>query len=60
MPYFLADPHHRIKLVAKHIFYIVNDGKTKRCGFTKADALRLKKCWRYMIKKNRNKSLEEL
>ena len=26
-PSFLADPSHRIKVVAKHIFYIVNDSK---------------------------------
>ena len=26
-PSFLADPSHRIKVVAKHIFYIVNDSR---------------------------------
>ena len=59
-PSFLADPPHRIKVVAKHIFYIVNDSKAQRCGCTIADALRLKKDWGYMIKKNREKTIEEL
>ena len=55
-PYFLADPSHCIHVVAKHIFYIVNDSKAQRCGCTRADALRLKKYWGYMIKKNREKN----
>ena len=38
-PYFLEDPSHCIHVVAKHIFYIVNDSKAQRCGCTKADAL---------------------
>ena len=59
-PSFLADPSHRIKVVAKHIFYIVNDSKAQRCGCTRADDLRLKKDWGYMIKKNREKEIEEL
>ena len=50
---FLADPSDRIRVVAKQIFYIVNDSKAQRCGCTRADALRLKKDWGYMIKKNR-------
>ena len=57
-PYFLADPSHHIKVVAKHIFYIVNDSKAQRCGCTRADALRIKKYWGYMIKKNREKQLK--
>ena len=48
-PFFLEDPSHHIKIVAKHIFYIVNDSKAQRCGCTRADALRLKKDWGYMI-----------
>ena len=60
MPYFLADPYHRVKVVDKYIFSIVKDGKAQRCGCTKSDALRLKKDWGYMIKNNRNKILEEL
>ena len=57
-PYFLANPSHRIKVVAKHIFYIVNDSKAQRYGCTRADAIRLKKYWGYMIKKNREKQLK--
>ena len=49
-PSFLEDPSHLIKVLAKHIFYIVNDSKAHRCGCTRADALRLKKDWGYMIK----------
>ena len=41
--------------VAKHIFSIVNKRRAQRCGWTKADALQLKKDWGYMIKKNREK-----
>ena len=52
-PSFLAHPSHRVKVVAKHIFSIVNESRDLRCGCTKADALRLKKDWGYMIKKNR-------
>ena len=57
-PSFLADPSHRIKVVAKHILYVVNDSKAQRCGCTRADALRIKKYWGYMIKKNREKQLK--
>ena len=57
---FLAYPFHRVKVVSKHIFSIVNDVKAQRCGCTKSDALRLKKYWGYMIKKNIIKILEEL
>ena len=56
-PSFLADPSHRVKVVAKHIFYIVNKSRDLRCGCTKADALRLKKDWGCMIKNNREKQL---
>ena len=59
-PSFLADPSHRIKVVAKHIFYIANYSKAQRCGCTRADALQLKKDWGYMIKKNREKQLKSL
>ena len=54
-PSFLADPSHRVKVVAKHIFSIVNKSRDLRCGCTKVDALRLKNDWGYMIKKNREK-----
>ena len=55
-PSFLADPSHCVKVVAKHIFSIVNKSRDLRCGCTKADALRLKKDWGCMIKKNREKN----
>ena len=58
-PYFLADPSHRVKVVAKHIFSIVNKSRDLRCGCTKEDALRIKKYWVYMIKKNKEKTIEE-
>ena len=38
-PYFLADPSHRVKVVDKHIFSIVNESRDQRCGCTKADAI---------------------
>ena len=58
-PSFLTDLYHRVKGVAKHIFFIVNESRAQRCGFTKAYNLRLKKYWGYMIKKNMKK-IEEL
>ena len=53
---FLADPSHRVKVVAKHIFSIVNKSRDMRCGCTNADALWLKTYWWYMIKNNREKN----
>ena len=44
-PSFLADPYDCMKVVSQHIFSIVNKSKAQRCGFTKADALQLKKYW---------------
>ena len=58
VPSLLADLSHRVKVVAKHIFSIAGDGKACRCGCTKIDSLRLKKCWGYTIKNTRNKSLD--
>ena len=52
-PSFLAYPSHHVKVVAKHIFSIVNESRYLRCGCTKADALLIKTYWGYMIKKNR-------
>ena len=58
MPYFLVDPSHLVKVVAKHIFSIVENDKSQQCGCTKADALRLNKYWGGgVIKNNRSKSL---
>ena len=59
-PSFLAYPSHRVKVVAKHIFSIVNEIRYLRYGCTKADALQLKKDWGYMIKNNREKTIEYL
>ena len=59
-PSFLADPSHRVKVVARHIFSIVNESRDLGCRCTKADALRLKKYLGYMIKKNREKTIEDL
>ena len=42
-PSFLADSSHRLKVVAKHIFPIVNESRDQRCGCTKSDYLRLNK-----------------
>ena len=50
-PSFLADPSHHMKVFVKHILSIVNKSRDLRCGCTKADALRIKKDWGYMIKK---------
>ena len=38
-PSFLAYPSHRVNVVAKHIFSIINESRAQRCGCTKADAL---------------------
>ena len=46
-PSFLA-----AKVFAKHIFSIVNKSGFQRCGCPKPDALRLKKDWGNMVKKN--------
>ena len=57
-PSFLADPSHHVKVVAKHIFSIVNKSRDQQCGCTKADYIWLNKDWGYMIKKNRKKQLK--
>ena len=57
-PSFLADPSHHVNVVAKHIFSVVNERRAHQCGCTKADALRIKKDWGYMIKNNREKQLK--
>ena len=54
--YFLAYTSHRVNVVAKHIFSIVNESRAQRCGCTKSDALQLKKDWGYTIKNNREKN----
>ena len=59
-PSFIADPSHRVKVVAKHIFFIVNESRAQQCGCTKVDTLWINKYWGYMIKNNRDKTIEEL
>ena len=54
-PSFLVNPSHLMKVVAKHIVSIVKKIRAQQCGCTKADALRLKKYWGYIIKNNREK-----
>ena len=44
-PSFLADPSHRVKVVAKHIFYIINKSRAQQCECTKADSFRINKYW---------------
>ena len=55
-PSFLSDPSHRVKVVPKHIFSIVNESRAHQGGCTKADSLRIKKAWEYMIKNNRDEN----
>ena len=57
-PPFIAYPSHRLKVVAKQIFSIVNESRAQKCGCTKAYALRINKYWGYMIKKNKEKKLK--
>ena len=57
---FLADTPPRVKVVYKHVFYIVSDAKVQQCGCTKADSLQFNKDWGYMINNNINKSLDKL
>ena len=45
-PSFLVDHSHCTKVIAKHIFSIVNESRDQLCGCTKSYALRLKKDWR--------------
>ena len=57
----IPEPYsHRVKVVAKHIFSIINESRDLRCGYTKADAPPIKKDWGYIIKNNREKTIEEL
>ena len=53
--YFLSDPSHHVEVAAKHIFFIVNNGKTHQCVCTKAYAPRINKYWGFMIKNIRKK-----
>ena len=57
-PSFIADPSHCVKVIAKHIFSIINEIRAQQCGCTKSEALGIKKDWGYMIKNNREKKLK--
>ena len=54
-PFFLEAFSHHAKVVAKHIFSIVNESKAKWCGCNKVDVIQIKKHWVCMIKKKRRK-----
>ena len=58
-PSLLAYPSHHVRVVAKHIFSIVNKSRAQQRGFTIVDALKIKKDWGYMIKKS-GKKIEKL
>ena len=58
VPTFLEDLFHCVKVVAKHIFSIINDSKAQRYGCTKVYAVRLKQYWGCMIKNNMGKKLK--
>ena len=60
VPSFLVDYSHSVKVVDKHIFSILKNGKAQQCVCTKAYYFWLKNYWGYMINNNRNKSLDEL
>ena len=58
-PEWLADPSHRTKVVAKPFFALANAPKSHSVC-TKVDAIRVKKCYGYMIKNNCNKTIDEI
>ena len=58
-PDWLTDPSHRTKVVAKPIFPLANAPKSQSVC-TKVDAIRVKKCYGYMIKNNCMKTIEEI
>lgn len=57
-PEFLADPTHRIKVVATH-FYELAKALVSESRVSKPMAKRLKKNWGYMLRQNRDKTIEE-
>ena len=52
-------PLHRTKVVSKPIFTLANTPKFQSVC-TKVDAIRVKKCYGYMIKNNCNKKIDEI
>ena len=57
-PSWLADPSHRTKAVAKYIFALAALPKRKTIC-TKIDAYRVEKCFDYIIKTNRDRTISE-
>ena len=55
----MANPSHRTKVVAKPIFALANAPKSQSVC-TKVDAIRVKKCYGYMIKNNCSKTIGEI
>ena len=59
-PSFLTYPSHNVKVVAKHIFYMVDKIRAQRCVCTKTDVLQLKTILGVHDKKEWGKIIEEL
>ena len=57
-PSLREEPYHCVKVLAKHIFSIVNASRAQKFGCNKADTLWLKKYWGYTIKINRENELK--
>lgn len=58
-PAFLADPGHRTKTASKPIFKLVKLKKSESTC-SRVEALRFKKYYAYMLKKNCDKSIKEI
>jgi hypothetical protein len=58
-PKWLADPTHQTKVVASRFFSLLKQGKGSS-SISKADCLRLKKYWGYMLKQNREKNQRDV
>ena len=58
-PKWLADPGHRIKVVAGKMYALANANKSQSTC-TNLDATRFKMNFGYMLKRNRNKTLEDI
>ena len=58
-PSWLADPSHRTKGVIKYIFALAALPKRKTIC-TKIDAYRVEKCFDYIIKTNRDRTISEI
>eukprot|EP00957_Ditylum_brightwellii_P210446 15364984-Ditylum_brightwellii.AAC.2 len=54
-----ADPTHQTKVVTLRFFSLLKQGKGSS-SISKATCLHLKKYWRYMLKQNRGKTIEEM